>query len=85
MLKFPFRTVYCRPIYLLKGSGRNYQKLKWQMFGKILYKKGFAWIMPLANFVFVVSHLNIHPAVRSLFFQSSDVIVVKKKRLLKVY
>ena len=39
----------------------------------------------LANFIFVVSHLKIHPAVH-LFkhFESSDVIVVKRESLLKV-
>ena len=41
--------------------------------------------MSLANFIFVVSHLKIHPAVDLIYFESSVVIVVKKKSLLKVY
>ena len=43
--------------------------------------------MFLANFIFVVSHLKIHPAVHlnTNYLESSGVIVVKKKNLLKVY
>ena len=41
--------------------------------------------MSLANLIFVVSHLKIHPAVDLIYFESSDVIAVKKKSLLKVY
>ena len=39
--------------------------------------------MFLAKFIFVVSHLKIHPAVK--YFESSDVIVVKKKSLSKIH
>ena len=38
--------------------------------------------MFLANFIFVVSHLEIHPVVHLKYFKNSDVIVVKKKRFI---
>ena len=38
--------------------------------------------MFLADLIFVVSHLKIHPFK---YFDSSDVIVVKKNSLLKIY
>ena len=42
--------------------------------------------MFLANFIFVLSHLKIQPASCSFkYFKISDVIVVKKKKLLKVW
>ena len=40
--------------------------------------------MFLATFIFVASHLKIHPAVY-LNTSKADFIVVKKKSLLKVY
>ena len=40
--------------------------------------------MFIANFIIVASHLKIHPAVH-LNTLSSEVIVVKKKSLVKVY
>ena len=40
--------------------------------------------MILTNFIFVILHLKIHPAVH-LNLQKLNVIVVKKKSLLKVY
>ena len=41
--------------------------------------------MFFANFVFVVSHLKIHPADYLNTSKSSDIIVVKTKSLLQVY
>ena len=53
---------------------------------KINYTKKFIlkslFLMLLANFIFVVAHLKIHPAVH---LNTSKVIVVKKKSLLKVF
>ena len=40
--------------------------------------------MYLANVISAVSHLNIHPAFFK-YFVNSDIIVVKKKSLLKIY
>ena len=41
--------------------------------------------MFLANFIFDVSHLKIHPAVHLNTSKALDVILAKKERLLKVY
>ena len=40
--------------------------------------------MFLGNIIFVVSHLKKHPAVHLNTSKSSDIIVAKKKSLLKV-
>ena len=54
----------------------------------MLHKKVFLEnqsFMILANFIFVLSHLKIQPTSCSFkYFKNSDVIVVKKKKLLKV-
>ena len=39
--------------------------------------------MFLANFIYIVSHLK--PSCSVKYFQSSDVVLVKKENLLKVY
>ena len=39
-----------------------------------------------ANFTFVISHSKIHPALHlNTSFESSNVVLVKKNGLLKVY
>ena len=43
---------------------------------------GNPFFMFSANFIFVVSHLKIYSFK---YFESSDVLVAKKKSLLKVY
>ena len=76
----------------LKENVRIFQKLKkhkylikYYIVQKIFCLK-IHFFMFLANFLFVVSQLKIQPGSCSLkYFESSDIVVVKKKNLLNVY
>ena len=78
----------CESYLSLKENVRNFEKLQQKYLRKIyIIQKSFClkilFFMFLANFVLVVSQNT--PSCSFKYFESSDVIVVKKKSLLKVY
>ena len=74
----------------LKGKVRNFQKLKKRKYLIKYYiiKKRFClkihFFMFSVNLIFVVLHLKNRPSCSFRYFESSDVVVVKMKSLLKV-
>ena len=75
---------------LLKGILKFFQNLSNKYLIKYyIIQKGFClkmhFFLFLANFISIVSHLKIHQTVHLNTSKTLDVIVIKKKSLLKVH